>query len=476
MKSIHLLIMMMFSVSFGLCGGPVDYSTLYGYWGLTIKDDTGVQHFIAYFYKGANELNCEFHSYQNGMKYESEPAAEISFDGKFISMIVNQSADVKYEGELTVQQNVINGKLIYSDGSDREFNLEKFSRDKIRKEFPGLLHLKETEYSYSKPETMSDGLQTASLEEMKIGGNLLTDMTKKIKMGEYGKVNSVLILRKGKLVFEEYFDGFYKNDLHVLRSATKSISSLLIGIAVDKGLIKSVNQKLLDFYPEYQKRLPDEWNKVLLKHVLTMTMGLNWDNEYHDNIWQSSDDVIKSTFEQKFAFEPGKKFEYRNPNVDLLAGVIIHATGKPVQEFAEENLFNPLGITGYQWRNFKKNNYPLMDGSLWLTPRDMAKIGQMILDNGKWKNKQIVSLKWIEESTSLKVNVDEITDYGYLWWLGKSQTKPGLTAVFANGLGGQHIIVVPELSVVIVTTGGNYDKPAAYLLRMIDEYVIKSIN
>ena len=156
--------------------------------------------------------------------------------------------------------------------------------------------------------------------------------------------------------------------------------------------------------------------------------------------------------------------------------MLIKASGEPVQKFAEENLFKPLGIKNYQWRNFKKNNYPLMDGSLCLRPRDMAKIGLMILNNGRWNGSQIVSSKWMEESTSSKIKVDDTMEYGYLWWIGKSHVKPGLHAVFANGLGGQHIIIVRDLSLVVVTTGGNFDKPGGFLLRMIDEYIIKSVN
>ena len=311
---------------------------------------------------------------------------------------------------------------------------------------------------------------------MNIDENLLTEMVNKIKNGKYGKVNSVLILRKGRLVFEEYFDGFYTNDLHFLMSATKSISSILVGIAVGKGLIKSINQKLLNFYPEYRNKIDQTWNDVTLRNILTMTTGLDINGENYEDFLTCIDDIIQSTFEQKFKFRPGEKFQYLSPPVNLLAGVLIQTTGESVQKFAEENLFKPLGITGYKWQNFKKNNYPLMDGSLCLKPRDMAKIGQMILDEGKWNNKQIVLRQWIEESTSLKINVDKITSYGYLWWRGKSQSKPGLNAVFANGLGGQHIVVVPGLSLVIVTTGSSFDKSPNFLLRMIDEYIIKSVN
>ncbi len=475
MNTLQLCAMVLVSVSLDFCSEPVDYTGLYGFWGKTVKNE-GAQHYMLYFHPDNGGVKGEFHSYLDGMKFGSLECEEIEFDGKNISMITNKDAGVRYEGEVDYEKNIIEGEMIYSNGQKMDFDLLKFSDEKIKDEFPGLYNLKVKDYSYKEPMRLNDGLEVSTLDENDIEPNLLAKMVNKIIQGEFGKVNSVLIVRNGKLVFENYFDGFSENDLHALQSCTKSISSLLVGIAIDKGYIKSVDQKLLDFYSEYRYELSTEWQSVQLKHVLTMTMGLNWNENYHNDIWRLSNDVIQSTFEQKFAVQPGKKFEYRNPQIDLLAGVLTKSTGMTVQEFADKNLFKPLGIEKYQWQNFKQNNYPLMDGSLCLRPRDMAKIGLMVLNDGKWKDKQIVSNKWIGESTSFKIKADEFMDYGYLWWIGHSQNRTEIKAVLAIGAGGQHIIIVPQLSAVIVTTGDNMDKPPAFLLKMVDQFIISSIK
>jgi len=454
----------------------IDYSTIYGYWGISLMDEMGVQHFVAVFYDEDGEPACEFHSYQDGMKFGSEQSADIKFDGKNISMIANRSANVRYKGEVDFNEKLIRGKLIYTDGSSREFNLENYSKEKIQKDFPGLIDIHQLNYSYQIPEHAEDGWNVSSLGEMRINVEKINEMIEVLSGGDFGEINSILIVRNGKLVFEEYFDGFSKNDLHELRSTTKSIASLLMGIANDKNLIESVEQKLLDFFPGYKNTLAGEWQNITLKHVLSMTIGLSWNDRFHDNIWNLSDDVIKSTFEQKFKSKPGEKFEYQSPQINLLASVIMNTTGESVQKFAEENLFKPLGIKKYLWKNFKHNNYPLMDGSLALRPRDMAKIGQMILNKGSFDGNQVISKEWIEESSSFKVEADEFFDYGYLWWLGESHSRPGIKVIFSNGLGGQHIVIIPDLSVVIVTTGENYDKPAGLLIKMIDKYILPAIN
>jgi CubicO group peptidase (beta-lactamase class C family) len=305
--------------------------------------------------------------------------------------------------------------------------------------------------------------------------DILKDMVNKIYEGEFGNLHSLLISKSGKLIFEEYFDGFYRTDLHALRSCTKSIASLLIGIAIDNGFVTSIDEKVIDFYPEHKEIAEDNWNNVSIKDILTMSAGLDWDNQFHDNIWDFSDDVIKSTFEQSFKAKPGELFEYRNPNVDLLSGIISGPSNLSVQKFAEKYLFAPLGITNYRWENFKSNNYPLLDGSLILTPRDMMKIGLMVRNKGMWEDQQIVSEAWIDESTSFKISTDNQMEYGYLWWIEESKTAQGIKAIFAHGIGGQHIVIVPQLDLTIVTTAGNFmGNERTDILTMIDEYIIKS--
>ncbi len=245
---------------------------------------------------------------------------------------------------------------------------------------------------------------------------------------------------------------------------------------MDKGYIKNVDEKVLDFFPDYKNNVDKKWNEVELKHLLAMSTGLNWERNVHDRIYEISDDVIKTTFEQKFSHSPGQIFEYRNPQSDLLSGIIINSSKKTVQDFAKEYLFDPLQITKFNWSNYKNTDYPLISGSLALSSRDMLKIGQLVLDKGKWNNKQIISKKWINESTTSKIKTDQTFDYGYLWWIGKSDDKPGLKAIIAIGISGQHIIIIPEKNVVVVTTADNMDKDPEFLLRMVDDYIIRGVK
>jgi len=476
MRKLYYLILIICSVCMVCNGENANYDKLYGFWANEINDASGNQMFVLYFPHSEDGVKCEFHSYFNGLKFSSELGSDINFDGENLSFIANLTANVRYEGRVDSINGMIKGKLIYSDGSGREFNLKKISEEKLTSEFPGLFNLTKDVNLIDFPREANDGWTIGTLAESNIDTTMLHQMIELINLNRFGKVHSILVARNGKLVFEKYFDGFFIDDLNSLKSCTKSITSILIGIALDNGYIKSVEEKILDFFPAYKNLVDKKWQNVELKHILTMSTGIKWERNVHDRIYETSGDVIESTFEQKFSHAPGDIFEYRNPQSDLLGGVIINSTNITVQEFATEYLFKPLQITKSDWPNFKNNNYPLMSGSLALSSRDMLKIGQLVLDKGKWNGKQIVSEKWIMESTSFKIKTDQLFGYGYLWWLGESQTKPGLKVVFATGINGQHIIIFPEINTVVVTTADNMDKEPEFLLKMIDDYIIKGIN
>ena len=476
MKKDFILLFLSLTIQLG-CGSKVISSNILpGFWVNEINDASGNQKFVLYFTKGNEGLECRFHSYFNGVKFGSEPGSDINFDGESLSFVANKLANVRYEGKVDSVNQIIIGKLKYSDGSAREFNLKKISEEKLAAEYPGLYSQTKDANLFKQPKEINDGWEIGTLVKEGIDSTLLQKMIDSINAGKFGKVHSVLIAKNKKLIFEKYFDGFYINDLNRLQSCTKSIGSLLTGIALDKGYIKSVNEKVLDFFPNYRNKADQKWNDVELKDLLTMSVGLNWKRDFHDRIYEISDDVIKTTFEQKFSHVPGKIFEYRNPQIDLLSGIIIKSSEMPVQDFAEKYLFKPLNISKFTWTNYKKTNYPLMSGSLALSSRDMLKIGQLVLNGGKWDGKQIVSKKWMDESTSFKIKADQSFDYGYLWWIGVSRVKPGLKAVFATGLGGQHIIIIPEKNLVVVTTADNTAKELDILLKMVDDYIIKNIK
>jgi CubicO group peptidase (beta-lactamase class C family) len=465
-----------FILQIGCSSKSVNYDNLSGFWGTELNGESGDQKFVLYFAEGNNGLECQFHSYFNGVKFSPEIGADIEFDGENISFIANQAANVRYEGKVDTVNKIITGKLKYSNGSQMDFNLKKISMEKLSTEYPGLLNLTKDESLIESPKQLNDSWTVGTLAASRIDSALLQQMVDSISHGRFGKVHSVLIARNGKLVFEKYFEGFFINDLNSLQSCTKSIGSLLTGVAIDKGYIKGINEKVIDFFPVYKNDVDKDWYNVELKHLLTMSVGLDWNKSLHDRIYDVSNDVIETTFEQKFSHTPGQIFEYRNPQADLLSGIIINSTQLPVQDFAKEYLFNPLDINDFNWPDFKKTKYPLMSGSLALSSRSMLKVGQLVLDGGKWNDKQIVSKKWIDESTTVKIKTDQTFDYGYLWWIGESKSKPGLKGVFATGGSGQHIIIVPEKSLIVVTTADNTDKELDSLLKMVDDYIIKGTD
>ena len=286
---------------------------------------------------------------------------------------------------------------------------------------------------------------------------------------DYGNMTGLVIYKNGESVYEKYFDGFGEaNRIHVF-SVTKSIISLLIGIALDKGLIKSIDQKILDFYPEYtlkrgEKLLPE----ITIKDMLTMTVPYKFKFNPYVKYFTSPDWV-------KFSLDmmggKGKVGEFRYAPLigpDVLSGILVKATGQSVLDFARENLFTPLGISVENTVTFKNKEeqmefYKATEISGWvagptgvhtagwgltLSPVDMAKIGQLCLNGGMWNNKRIVSESWITESTSEHSRWNKIDiAYGYLWWLAKDED--GFAAM---GDGGNIIYVSRDKNMVVAST------------------------
>jgi CubicO group peptidase (beta-lactamase class C family) len=272
----------------------------------------------------------------------------------------------------------------------------------------------------------------------------------------------LLLIQDDRLVLEEYFHGFRSNDLHAIASCTKSVASLLIGIALDQGLIGSVDAPVLDFFPAYRRGAAKGWESVRLIHLLTMTAGLGWpENEFmpgrgaDPGFSGNGPEGFSRLFAREIAHEPGTQWDYANPDVNLLSGVIYRATGLHADAFAAKHLFTPLGITDFDWTTYGKiEGYPNLAGSLRLRPRDMAKIGALMLADGRWQGERVLPADWIHASRTPQADTgDEVEDYGYLWWL--MNLPGGKQIIAARGWGSQFIFIDPGHQRVIVTTGGN---------------------
>lgn len=337
--------------------------------------------------------------------------------------------------------------------------------------------------TYAPPDQTNDGWQTASIEEASLDGNRLRDMVNAIQRGMFKNVHSILIVRDGKLVFEDYFDGyawkynaehfrgdfteFDVNTLHFTMSVTKSFTSALVGIALDQGFIQSTSEKMFTYFPEYEYRRNKQNDKINLEHLLSMSSGLAW-NEWEYPLSDSRNDLIQLwivpnpvdfILGKPVIHEPGTHFYYNGGGVNILGEVVQAATGLREDEFALKWLFEPLGITTYQWE-FINEDMIHASGNLQLRPRDMAKFGQLFLNEGEWNGEQIISKSWVKESTRRHSTppTDWADGYGYLWWLRNYQVgDQQYRAFFAEGWGGQRILVIPDLEMVVVITGGNYE-------------------
>lgn len=285
---------------------------------------------------------------------------------------------------------------------------------------------------------------------------------------DYSNMAGMVIRKDGETVYENYYNGFTAdNRIHVF-SVTKSILSILIGIALDKGYIESVDQKVLEFFPEYTvKRGEKTIQNITLKHLLTMTAPYKYKFNPYTKYFTSMD-WVKFSLDKLGGRGTIGKFRYA-PIVgpDILSGILVKATGQSVFDFAKENLFGPLGITVERTITFQSKEeqmafYDATDLSVWvasptgvnaagwgltLSPVDMAKIGQLLLNGGMWDGKRIVSENWIVESTTEHSRWEQQNlPYGYLWWIGEDK------GYAAMGDGGNMIYVSPEKKMVVSIT------------------------
>jgi CubicO group peptidase (beta-lactamase class C family) len=364
-----------------------------------------------------------------------------------------------------------------------------------------------SDYIYRVPEVTGDGWQTAHIARTSLDEQRITGMIREIlgRPNHYN-IHSVLIIKNGKLVLEEYFPGvdfqkgyadFGRDHLHGVMSVTKSFTSTLIGIAIDQGMIKGTDADLASFFPEYSKQLSvDGKDKIKLEHLLSMSAGFDWDettylysdvrNPYATLIGFDGRYMLGYILGRPMKDRPGSKFCYNGGLSMLLGRIIEMRSSLKVKEFAQKYLFGPLGIQKYEWGYWDAGEMvPKTDGGLFLRPRDMAKFGYLFVNKGKWNGQQIVSVKWIKEATKehvpLYFNPARLKGYGYQWWINKFEINSKIIeACTARGWGGQFIFAFPDLNLVVVFTAGNYYKPHPHVLTMmydiVNDYVLASIS
>lgn len=317
---------------------------------------------------------------------------------------------------------------------------------------------------YQQPSDINDGLLVSTLEAHKLDTAIFYKINQDICNGKYGNIHSLLVMENDELVIEQYYNGWQRDRLHFLASATKSFNSILIGIAIDQGKINNVNQKMLSFFPEYETLEKDSRkHQISIKDLLTMTSGLKWDEsslppndpDNMGNQMEQTDDWLKSALSLPMDTLPGTKYVYCGPNDIILSEIIKRSTGQNIAEFAETYLFKPLGIKEYDW--FSKNGVFDSGGGLKLRSRDIAKYGLLHLNMGKCDKRVIVTKEWVEETSQPFIEINHPFYSCYQWQM--AETDFGFNVWFIPGNGGQIINIVPALNMVVVINSDNRNIP-----------------
>lgn len=334
-------------------------------------------------------------------------------------------------------------------------------------------------------------LVQASAEE-----NLLERLQSGIDDGSLKGLHSVFMMHDGEEIASAYFEGEDErwgaplgvkthgpDTRHDLRSVTKSIVGLLYAIARDEGIVPEPSASLVKQFPDYADLAEEaERQKVSIEHALTMTMGMAWDESlpYTDPknseiAMELSPDRYRFILEQDITGEPGKKWNYSGGATAIIGKLIANGAGMPLDEYANSRLFEPLGISKYTWIK-GRDGEPSAASGLRMRAPDLAKIGQLIVDQGKFGDRQIVSQQSLTEMLTPQAGIDRNFQYGHFWYLLGPIEKPVLAAGFGNG--GQRISINAEAKLVTVIFAGNYNDPNAWKvsLKVIEDYLVPELQ
>ena len=319
-------------------------------------------------------------------------------------------------------------------------------------------------------------------------GNMAARLAELDKSGRVFGLHALLVSRSGRLVFEHYGAGddeswgkplgkvtFGPTVLHDLRSVSKSIVGMLYGIALADGKVPPPGAKLYDQFPEYADlaKQPGR-DRITIAHVLSMTVGLDWDElsiPYGDPrnsevAMELSSDRYRYVLDRPIVGEPGVKWTYNGGCTALLGRLISKGTGDKLPDYARRVLFDPMGLGPTEWSNGLQGEAAAASG-LRLRPPDLLRIGQMVLAGGAWQGNQIVPAEWLEQSTTRAVVIDGPFGYGWHWYLASPPGSSGST-IMGIGWGGQRLVVIPALELVVVINCGNYPKSGAEQRAVVD--------
>lgn len=315
--------------------------------------------------------------------------------------------------------------------------------------------------------------KTSSPEDQGMSAQKLREMEAHIDDNDLNYyIDSILVIRNGYLVYESYPSHSYdENDRHHIYSCTKVFTSALIGIAIEEGLIGSIDDHVLDYFPEKNfDNMDSRKQSITIRQLLTMTSGIEWTDQINYYEMARTSDWVQYILDQPMEHQPGSVWNYNTGCSHLLSAMLDRLTPSGTSNYLETKLFDPLNITNYSWL-VDGQGIPIGGTLLYLTPRDMAKFGILYLNNGSWNGSQLVPSEWITESTTSFMNVEfdqgHGSGYGYQWWI-----YDWLNAYTARGSYEQYITVVPDLNMVVIATG-NSDFQFIHLLV---DYILPSVG
>lgn len=349
------------------------------------------------------------------------------------------------------------------------------------------------------PVKMDDGWSTAAPAAVGLDPGPLAAMVDRVRDGTFPEVDGILIVRHGKLVFERYFPGYawdyrakdfrgpwteYGPDTaHNLASVTKSVTAILLAIAVDRGMIRGFDEPLCGFFPGYTSLCTGGKERITLAHVLSMTSGLSWNEQDVPYSQQENDivqlflvpDPVAHVLSKPIAYDPASHWYYNGGGTNLLGEVIQRASGLRLDGFAQRFLFSPLHITGHKWV-FIQPDFVYASGDMTMRPRDMAKLGHLLLGGGVWGEERVLSPELARALVQRRVQLMPNSGYGFHWWTRTYEASSAhVDAFYADGWGGQRIMVFPERDLVVVFTGSSYTK-GHHLDDVVTGFILPSLT
>ncbi|NVO11135.1 MAG: serine hydrolase [Bacteroidales bacterium] len=296
-----------------------------------------------------------------------------------------------------------------------------------------------------------------------INSDTLKRINEYLRNGEYGKISGIVILSKSKILYEQYYGFNNPSTLHPISSVTKSITSLITGICLDKGYLNSIDTPIWRFFPEYKSIFERDTIKktITIRNLLNQTTGLQWDEwtthySYAGNalieLSQSSQNWVEYTLNLNIECKPSVKFSYNSGNSQIIKEILCKVSSHDFEWLVKNYLFEPLGIKDYHWDTYISNGIPAW-GGLSLTTRDMARFGTLVCNHGCWNDCQIISNDWLEKSMTVESKNAKV-GYGLHWWI---TTQPdGKPLIYAAGYGDQFIYIAPDKKIVIAINGQNF--------------------